>query len=104
MLKVERKLRTKVTAVLACTAAGALLAGCGGGGSSATGGGVKDGKVTITMGLYGVMGFKETGLIEKYEKENPNVTVKVEAAGDEQTYYTALQTHLASGSGLKDVQ
>ncbi|MFJ9083995.1 extracellular solute-binding protein [Streptomyces sp. NPDC102384] len=104
MLKVERKLRTKVTAVLACTAASALLAGCGGGGASATGGGVEDGKVTITMGLYGVMGFKETGLIEKYEKEHPNVTVKVEAAGDEQTYYTALQTHLASGSGLKDVQ
>lgn len=104
MLKVERKLRTKVTAVLACTAAGALLAGCGGGGASATGGGVENGKVTITMGLYGVMGFKETGLIEKYEKEHPNVTVKVEAAGDEQTYYTALQTHLASGSGLKDVQ
>ncbi|MGW6062107.1 ABC transporter substrate-binding protein [Streptomyces sp. NPDC055189] len=104
MLKVERKLRTRVTAMLACTAAATLVAGCGGGGGSATGGGVKDGKVTITMGLYGVMGFKETGLIKQYEKENPDVTVKVDAAGDEQTYYTALQTHLASGSGLKDIQ
>ncbi|MGO4430938.1 extracellular solute-binding protein, partial [Streptomyces sp. MCAF7] len=30
--------------------------------------------------------------------------IKAEVAGDEQTYYTALQTHLAAGSGLKDIQ
>ncbi|ESQ00163.1 Solute binding lipoprotein [Streptomyces sp. GBA 94-10 4N24] len=80
-----------------------LLVGCSGGGEG-TGGGRKDGKVTITMGLYGVMGFKETGLLDKYMEENPDVVVKAEIAGDEQTYYTALQTHLAAGSGLKDIQ
>ena len=66
--------------------------------------GKKDGKVTITMGLFGVMGFKETGLLDTYMKEHPNVVIKADVAGDEQTYYTALQTHLAAGSGLKDIQ
>ncbi|WP_037771044.1 ABC transporter substrate-binding protein [Streptomyces sclerotialus] len=95
--------RRSLAAVAAVAALG-LVAACGGSDAGNTGGGVKDGKVTITMGLYGVMGFKETGLLEKYEKEHPNVTIKAEVAGDEQTYYTALQTHLTAGSGLKDIQ
>ncbi|MFI2373596.1 ABC transporter substrate-binding protein [Streptomyces sp. NPDC018964] len=97
-------LRRKAVATVAAAGALALVAACGGGDDSVTGGGKKDGKVTITMGLYGVMGLKETGLLEQYEKENPNVDIKADIAGDEQTYYTALQTHLAAGNGLKDIQ
>ncbi|BFO19172.1 hypothetical protein SHKM778_55600 [Streptomyces sp. KM77-8] len=97
-------LRRKAVATVATAGALALVAGCSGGDDSSTGGGKKDGKVTITMGLYGVMGLKETGLLEQYEKENPNVKIKADIAGDEQTYYTALQTHLAAGNGLKDIQ
>ncbi|GGZ03183.1 sugar-binding protein [Streptomyces poonensis] len=100
----HRSSRRRAAAVVAAAGALALVAGCGGSDESVTGGGKKDGKVTITVGLYGVMGFKETGLFEKYEKENPNVDVKVEVAGDEQTYYPALQTRLAAGKGLKDIQ
>lgn len=69
-------LRTKAVATVAAVGALALVVGCGGGGDSATGGGKKDGKVTITMGLFGVMGIKETGLLEQYEKENPDVDIK----------------------------
>ncbi|CAM5577153.1 ABC transporter substrate-binding protein [Streptomyces hirsutus] len=100
-------LRTRAAAV---AVAGALTLDAGGFGcsssdDSATGGGKKDGKVVITMGMYGVMGIKETGLLEQYEKENPDVEIKAEiTAGDEQTYYTALQTRLAAGKGLKDIQ
>ncbi len=97
-------LRRRAVAAAATVGALALVVGCGGGDGSATGGGKKDGKVTITMGLYGVMGIKETGLLERYEKENPGVDIKAEIAGDEQTYYTALQTRLAAGKGLKDIQ
>ncbi|MET9394865.1 extracellular solute-binding protein [Streptomyces sp. NPDC006624] len=97
-------LRRKAVATAAAVSALALVAGCGGSDDAATGGGKKDGKVTITMGLYGVMGIKETGLLEQYEKENPEVDIKAEIAGDEQTYYTALQTRLAAGKGLKDIQ
>ncbi|MGJ5757827.1 ABC transporter substrate-binding protein [Streptomyces galbus] len=97
-------LRRRAVAAAAAVGALALVVGCGGSDDSATGGGKKDGKVTITMGLYGVMGLKETGLLEQYEKENPGVDIKAEIAGDEQTYYTALQTRLAAGKGLKDIQ
>ncbi|MCX4996782.1 extracellular solute-binding protein [Streptomyces longwoodensis] len=97
-------LRRRAVAAAAAVGALALVVGCGGSDDSATGGGKKDGKVTITMGLYGVMGLKETGLLEQYEKENPGVEIKAEIAGDEQTYYTALQTRLAAGKGLKDIQ
>ncbi|MDG9690110.1 extracellular solute-binding protein [Streptomyces sp. DH17] len=97
-------LRTRVVAAVAAVGALSLVVGCSSGDDSVTGGGKKDGKTVITMGLYGVMGIKETGLLEKYEKENPDVDIQAEIAGDEQTYYTALQTRLAAGKGLKDIQ
>ncbi|MGO4427866.1 carbohydrate ABC transporter substrate-binding protein, partial [Streptomyces sp. MCAF7] len=57
-------LRTRSAAVVSAALALGLVAGCGGGSDSGTGGGrSKDGKVTITMGLFGVMGFKETDLL-----------------------------------------
>ncbi|MFF2996559.1 ABC transporter substrate-binding protein [Streptomyces sp. NPDC057950] len=104
MGKVRRNLRTRAVAGVSVVSALGLVVGCGSSGSGGTGGGKKDGKVTITMGLFGVMGFKETGLLDKYMKEHPDVDIKADVAGDEQTYYTALQTHLAAGSGLKDIQ
>ncbi|MFF7394249.1 ABC transporter substrate-binding protein [Streptomyces scabiei] len=94
----------RAMATVAAVGALTLVVGCSGSDDSVTGGGKKDGKVTITMGLFGVMGIKETGLLEQYEKENPGVDIKAEIAGDEQTYYTALQTRLAAGKGLKDIQ
>ncbi len=99
----RRKIRSRTAAAVAAVAALALVAGCGGS-SSGTGGGKKNGKTVITMGLFGVMGFKESGLLDTYMKEHPGVEIKADIAGDEQTYYTALQTHLAAGSGLKDIQ
>jgi cellobiose transport system substrate-binding protein len=104
MATVHRSARARAVTVLAAAGALSLLVGCGGSDDSVTGGGKKDGKVVITMGMYGVMGFEETGLLEQYEKENPDVDIKAEIAGDEQTYYTALQTRLAAGKGLKDIQ
>ncbi|MFD3498112.1 extracellular solute-binding protein [Streptomyces sp. NPDC058676] len=103
MNKLRRKSRTRVVAAVSAVSALGLVVSCGGS-DGGTGGGKKDGKVTITMGLFGVMGFKETGLLDQYMKEHPNVVIKADVAGDEQTYYTALQTHLAAGSGLKDIQ
>ncbi|MBQ1089429.1 ABC transporter substrate-binding protein [Streptomyces sp. B93] len=101
---VHRSFRTRALAAVAAAGALSLVVGCSGDDDSVTGGGKKDGKTVITMGLFGVMGIKETGLIEQYEKENPGVDVQAEVAGDEQTYYTALQTRLAAGKGLKDIQ
>jgi cellobiose transport system substrate-binding protein len=92
-----------VVAAAATAAALSLVVGCSSN-DSVTDGGKKNGKTVITMGLFGVMGMKETGLLERYEKEHPDIDIEAEVAGDEQTYYTALQTHLAAGKGLKDIQ
>ncbi|RDG35981.1 ABC transporter substrate-binding protein, partial [Streptomyces corynorhini] len=81
----------------------ALVAGCSSG-DDADKATTKDGKTVISMGLFGVMGYKESGLLDRYMKENPTIKIEADVVGDEQTYYTAFQTHLAAGSGLKDIQ
>lgn len=82
--------------------AGALLAACGGSSdetSDSTGG-----KMTITVDLFGSFGYKEAGLYAAYEKANPGVTIKQTDTEDEADYWKSLQTRLAGGGGLADVQ
>jgi cellobiose transport system substrate-binding protein len=63
-----------------------------------------DGKVTLTMGLFGTFGFKDNGLYDQYKKICPNVTIKEDVVEQSADYWTRLKTRLASGSGLDDVQ
>lgn len=86
-----------------------LLAGCAddSGGSSDnsssdTGGG--KGKTTITLGLFGTMGFKEAGLYTAYEKLHPNINVEETSIEKNENYYPALVNHLTTNSGLADIQ
>ncbi|MFE6281348.1 extracellular solute-binding protein [Streptomyces sp. NPDC057877] len=81
--------------------AGALLAACGG---SSDGASNADGKVTITVDLFGSFGYKEAGLYAEYEKLHPGVTIKQTDTEDEADYWKSLQTRLAGGGGLADVQ
>jgi cellobiose transport system substrate-binding protein len=85
-----------------------IAAGCGGGDetseAAATGGGSSNEKVTLTVGLFGTFGYKEAGLYDEYMQLHPNITIKETSVEQEQEYYQALQTHLAAGSGLSDVQ
>ncbi|AWZ06363.1 MULTISPECIES: extracellular solute-binding protein [unclassified Streptomyces] len=82
---------------------GALLAACGSGsdGTSAEGGG---GRVTLTVDLFGAFGYQEAGLYAEYEQLHPNVKIKQTDTEDEQDYWKSLQTRLAGGGGLADVQ
>ncbi|MZD07383.1 extracellular solute-binding protein [Streptomyces sp. SID5785] len=82
---------------LACT----LLAACG---SGSTGAQDDGGKVTLTVDLFGTFGFKEAGLYKEYEKLHPNITIKQSDTQEERNYWKALQTRLAGGGGLADVQ
>ncbi|MFC8277497.1 carbohydrate ABC transporter substrate-binding protein, partial [Streptomyces sp. NPDC057271] len=82
---------------------GALLAACGSGGSDGSSDSA-GGKVTITVDLFGSFGYKEAGLYAAYEKLHPNVTIKQSDTEDEQDYWKSLQTRLAGGGGLADVQ
>ena len=83
--------------------AGALLAACGSGSSDGTSDSA-GGKVTLTVDLFGSFGYKEAGLYAEYEKLHPNIKIKQSDTEDEQDYWKSLQTRLAGGGGLADVQ
>ncbi|WP_256107407.1 extracellular solute-binding protein [Streptomyces sp. ODS05-4] len=81
--------------------AAALLAACGSGSSDSASG---DGRTTLTIDLFGSFGYKEAGLYAEYEKLHPGITIKQTDTQDEQDYWKSLQTRLAGGGGLADVQ
>ncbi|WP_328764678.1 MULTISPECIES: extracellular solute-binding protein [unclassified Streptomyces] len=82
---------------------GMLLAACGsgsGGASSDAAGGA----VTLTVDLFGSFGYQEAGLYTEYEQLHPGIKIKQTDTEDEQDYWKSLQTRLAGGGGLADVQ
>ncbi|SDO86224.1 cellobiose-binding protein [Klenkia soli] len=76
-----------------------LTSACGGGDS-----GDDDGQITLTMGLYGTFGYEEAGLYEEYMDLHPEITIEQSVVAQSGPYYQALQTRLAAGSGMADVQ
>jgi cellobiose transport system substrate-binding protein len=87
-----------------------VVAGCGGDddddaqGSGSTTGAASDEPVTLSVGLFGTFGYQEAGLYDEYMELHPNVTIEETSIEFEQDYYQALQTHLAGGAGLSDIQ
>ncbi|GAA4973987.1 extracellular solute-binding protein [Kineococcus glutinatus] len=103
-----RTTRKTTLASVATMISGALLiTACGGSseaGSTDAADASADGKTTLTVSLFGTMGFEESGLFDEYEKLNPNIDIKYESTQGESKYWPALQTKLQSGTGLADVQ
>ncbi|WP_406301923.1 extracellular solute-binding protein [Streptomyces sp. NBC_00879] len=102
-MPIARAAKRATVRLSAVALAGALLAACGSGSS----GGSSDsagGKVTLTVDLFGSFGYKEAGLYAEYEKLHPNIKIKQSDTEDEQDYWKSLQTRLAGGGGLADVQ
>ncbi|GHD16735.1 sugar-binding protein [Streptomyces violarus] len=98
--------KAMVVAAVASLGAG-LLAGCaddGGDDSSGSSDGDGKGKTTISVGLFGTMGFKEAGLFTEYEKLNPKIKIAQNVVERNENYYPALLNHLTTNSGLLDVQ
>ncbi|MGW0120610.1 ABC transporter substrate-binding protein [Streptomyces sp. NPDC003327] len=102
-MPIARAAKRAVVRLGAVALTGALLAACGSStdGTSADGAG---GGVTITVDLFGSFGYKEAGLYAEYEKLHPGVTIKQTDTEDEADYWKSLQTRLAGGAGLADVQ
>jgi cellobiose transport system substrate-binding protein len=102
----------RLFALLAAAVVFALVAaGCGGDdddgdaqGAGSTSGAASDEPVTLSVGLFGTFGYKEAGLYDEYMELHPNVTIEETSIEFEQDYYQALQTHLAGGAGLSDIQ
>ncbi|TQJ53284.1 ABC transporter substrate-binding protein [Streptomyces sp. NBC_00080] len=99
--------RVVVLAAVASLGAG-LLAGCADDGnddaSDGSSSGSGKGKTTITLGLFGTMGFKEAGLYTEYEKLHPDIKIAENVTERNENYYPALLNHLTTNSGLMDVQ
>lgn len=97
--------RAVVIAAVASLGAG-LLAGCADDGNDedSSSSGDSSGKTTISLGLFGTMGFKEAGLYEEYEKLNPDINIEENVTERNENYYPALVNHLTTDSGLQDVQ
>jgi cellobiose transport system substrate-binding protein len=103
----RRTLRLSLLAIAAALAL--MVAGCGGDGDDeesggATGAAESEEEITLTVGLFGTFGFEEAGLYDEYERLHPNITIEETSIEFEQDYYQALQTHLAGGAGLSDIQ
>ncbi|WP_329560368.1 ABC transporter substrate-binding protein [Kitasatospora sp. NBC_01266] len=101
--RTTRPRRTALLGAGALAATAVLLAGCSSsvGAPSAAPSGQK---ITLTVGDFGTFGYKEAGLFDAYMAAHPNITIKEDTTTAEADYWTALQTHLAAGSGMDDVQ
>jgi cellobiose transport system substrate-binding protein len=94
--------RRTATAVAAIVASSALmLSACG---SAPAAPQAANGPVELSVSLFGTFGYDEVGLFKKYEAAHPGVTIKYDSTQGEDKYWPALQTHLASGQGVADIQ
>ncbi|MEV4741051.1 extracellular solute-binding protein [Streptomyces sp. NPDC049555] len=78
-----------------------VLDGCSGDGA---GRGRAAGRTTVTVGTFGVFGYRQAGLYQEYERLHPDVTIKEHVIARNDVYYPQLLTHLAAGRGLADIQ
>jgi len=101
MRSAPRRMGTLVSVL----AAVALLAtACSSGSGTKSSSANSNEPVTLQVNLFGTFGYKEAGLFDEYQTLHPNVKISYNSVEQEQNYYQALQTHLAAGSGLGDIQ
>ncbi|GAA3159613.1 ABC transporter substrate-binding protein [Planomonospora alba] len=94
----------KLRLVAGAAALGLLVAGCGSQGSqggAAGSGAPADGKITLTLNLFGNMGFKE--LYAEYEAAHPNIKI-VERTSAYNDHHRNLAAHLATKQGAADIE
>ncbi|MCR5736924.1 MAG: extracellular solute-binding protein [Eubacterium sp.] len=101
-----RKFNKFASIALSVAMVATMAVGCGNSDTKKAGGGKSaDGKVTIKLfsnltDRKNGQGLVEQTIIDEYEKENPNVTIEVEAL-DEEAYKTKFKAY--SMSGMPDV-
>ncbi|MEU0943847.1 ABC transporter substrate-binding protein [Streptomyces canus] len=85
-----------------------VLAGCAGdsddGNSSGSGNNSGGGKTTLTIGTFGVFGYKQAGLYDEYMKSHPDITIKENVTTRTDVYWPKVLTRLQAGSGTDDIQ
>jgi cellobiose transport system substrate-binding protein len=85
--------------VLACTAALAATAACGGSSGAGT---TADGKVELTVATFNEFGYED--LLKEYEAAHPDIKVVHRKTGKSDDHHQNLFTKIGAGSGLSDVE
>ncbi|MFF7021173.1 ABC transporter substrate-binding protein [Streptomyces klenkii] len=98
--------RREAAAGIAATLAAVLFAACAEDARTGEDGGSGAGgrSTTVTVGTFGVFGYKQAGLYAEYERLHPGITIKESVIERNDAYYPQLLTHLAAGGGLADIQ
>lgn len=97
-----RIVRSRWAALAGALVVGSLvLAGCGGKSGSAGGGAAE--KTTIVMDMFGNFGFKESGLLDEYQRLHGNITIKYSSIQQDSEYWPQIQPKLNASSGTSDV-
>ncbi|MGI5455080.1 ABC transporter substrate-binding protein [Streptomyces sp. CA-249302] len=103
----RRSRRLMALAAVAALATG-LLAGCSkdsdDSSSNDSGGGNSGGKTTLTVGTFGVFGYKQAGLYDEYMKLHPDISIKENVTTRTDVYWPKVLTRLQAGSGTDDIQ
>ncbi|GAA2501450.1 ABC transporter substrate-binding protein [Streptomyces longisporus] len=102
----RRSRRLMALAAVAALTTG-LLAGCSkdsDNSSSNDSGGNSKGKTTLTIGTFGVFGYKQAGLYDEYMKLHPNISIKENVTTRTDVYWPKVLTRLQAGSGTDDIQ
>ncbi|MCA1783534.1 MAG: extracellular solute-binding protein [Dermatophilaceae bacterium] len=98
--------RRTLARMAALTTAVGLVAACGGGSEDSTGtegaGGDSTEAITLTVATFNEFGYEE--LITEYMDLNPNIKVEQKKAATTQEARDNLNTRLAAGSGLSDIE
>ncbi|MFI1762204.1 ABC transporter substrate-binding protein [Streptomyces sp. NPDC020800] len=85
-----------------------LLAGCAkdsdDGSSDSPDGGNGKGKTTLTIGTFGVFGYKQAGLYDEYMKLHPDINIKENVTTRTDVYWPKVLTRLQAGSGTDDIE
>jgi cellobiose transport system substrate-binding protein len=83
-----------------------VLAGCSSDsdGTSSNASDSGKGKTTLTVGTFGVFGYKQAGLYDEYMKLHPNITIKEDVTTRTDVYWPKVLTRLQAGAGTDDIQ
>ncbi|MEU3858462.1 ABC transporter substrate-binding protein [Streptomyces sp. NPDC028722] len=105
---IRRSHRFMAFAAVAALTTG-LLAGCAndsndGSSDNSGGDGSGKGKITLTIGTFGVFGYKQAGLYDEYTKLHPDISIKENVTTRTDVYWPKVLTRLQAGSGTDDVQ
>lgn len=96
-----RTRKTWIAATAGMAAVTLVAAGCSGGDGD-DGGGSSDGDITLTVATFNEFGYED--LITEYMELNPGITVEQKKAATTNEARDNLNTRLAAGSGLSDIE